>query len=143
MKRPYIAYYGRVLNRDSGICKSSNEVGQFENRIKPSLNRIGTDTVSNVDGTWKTSTVEPSDPDDFLLISGTYFTKAVEPSDPDDFTMINRISMEQTGLTETIEPSDPDDFLSCIGTIIDGTEETFTLEPSDPDDFLTTLFPII
>ncbi len=123
MKRPYIAYYGRVLNRDSGICKASNEVGQFENRIKPSLNRTGTDTVSNVDGTWKTSTVEPSD--------------------PDDFNMINRISMEQTGLTETIEPSDPDDFLSCIGTITDGTEQTFTLEPSEPDDFLTTLFPMI
>ena len=140
MKRPYIAYYGRVLNHDYGSCKSSNEVGQFENRIILSLNRIGMDTVTDADGTWETSNIEPSDPDDFLLMSGTYFTKAVEPSDPDDFNMINGISKDQTGLTETIEPSDPDDFLLRIGTIAEGTEQTFTLEPCDPDDFLTTLF---
>ena len=51
-----------------------------------------------------TETVEPSDPDELLLMS-TIITRTIEPIDPDE------ILLDSTRQTATLEPIDPDEIV--------------------------------
>lgn len=106
----------------------------------------GLDTLGKT--TYETSTVEISDPDEFVVTGNTIETRVKEDSDPDEFrlestslikTLENADSDEfmigPTMLTEQVENSDPDEFV-----VMGPTKGTFSKEDSDPDEFMCGFF---
>ena len=81
------------------------------------------------ESTYLTSTIETSDPDEFVFMSvggntipDRTITHSIETTDPDDFITDSTLESRQ------IETSDPDFYY-------DTTQTTFILEKSDPDEF--------
>lgn len=78
--------------------------------------------------TYETSTIEVSDPDEFLGMGSTVETRSTENDDPDEFLL------GPTNFTKSIETSDSDEFLFGPTVI------TETVELSDPDEFIVRNF---
>lgn len=75
--------------------------------------------------TYETSTVEVSDPDEFLVMGVTQETRSQESSDPDEFLL------GPTNITKSVEATDADEFL-----LKGPTKLTFIQENTDEDEFL-------